>query len=360
LNDRDEDVCKTAIASVSLLAHKGDSDVLDHVFPFAEHPSKEVRKQVMDALLQVAEIGDVQVINMILDRMEDREHDARVVAYTVAPKLVEAHDAEMMQKLVGHLQGMEMTRYAAVNELSKMATTGNALVVDILTCRLKHRKCNDRAMALKALACIVEEGDEDAISLTVRCFTDPAEVVRAAALEALCHIAGKGNENAINEAAAYLGHEDHVVRLLALIAISRVAANSDDYVAGKIPRACQKSKWGIKFVAAKALVEVAIRSEIKLVSELIDRLQYQDSGIARHKTELTFAQLACLACDQEVAASLERIHRLQGVAREAALEQFMDIVVDLNANAKSADNICLLEVVNDIDLTCHEMCQASP
>ncbi|CAE7570613.1 PRMT7 [Symbiodinium natans] len=204
-----------------------------------EDPQIEWRQIVVEAIQDVAVVGDVQAVELAALRLESSREEVRAAAQDALVALWKDEDEKLMEAILQRLESeVDYVRVAAGQAFVRVVKSDDLVAARVLASRLEHSDAAVRSLASVALLHFEATVCRKVMLATLH---SPHAYARCTALSSLSTI-GQGDMACIRAACRALQDQDTTVRALAIPVIRTL-------IAGQDPKCCV----GAAKVAAQAL-----------------------------------------------------------------------------------------------------------
>lgn len=286
-----------AVQTATTLAGRNDSEVVKAVARGLESRDEEVRTQVPEKLLVAADGDDELVVAQLVRRVSDEQPPVRRAAVAALRQVVPKGSDAAVQLLAGRAGSPAVeVRLAVMEALQHMAIRGDERATEAVIERLSDGEGRVRVAAIRCLAVVAEQDSDTAIIQVGLRLEDVDASVRAAVAEAFPSIASPDSQKAwqcLSQCCRSLRPPPHRenIREAACWALARFAARGSvqaiSAICGTIDADYPQATVG----ALKALLQVALCGDPGAIDGAAAALIHKDER-TRHISMEVLEQLA--------------------------------------------------------------------
>lgn len=348
LDDPDHSLRRRAVEAIAKSAPHGDSQAVELLGQCLEDEHWAVRRSAVQAIMKVASEDDSKTKELIVRRVEDKEWVVRVAAVRAIAKVafISHHlddsdwyvrqavvetmaevakkgDTVILDLFVQRFEDKEgRVREAAVRAIAKVMSGSKPDgpkakgAMTMITPQLEDADSGVRAAAVEAVSKLASRGDGKAMERIAQCLGDAEKPVRDAAVEGYAKVA-QGSAKAMDIIGQHLGDADSGVRVSALEAISKVAPRGDAKAMELVTYPLGDAEAAVRGAALKAIAGVALQIDQNAIYRIAQHMEDPDSGV-----RVSAIDAICKMLPQGDPRAMELVYlRLQDpeeIVREAA------------------------------------------
>ena len=172
-----------------------------------------MRAKSVYVLSLLANVGDMQVVSVIIDRIDDDDASVRKEVINALRIVGRKNDEKSVLDIASYMDSWrDEVRTTAIHCLHSVVRPGFLTAIVEVCARFEAPSHSVKVNALAALPLIAHKGDQAAIVEVVNRLQHPLPPVRSIALQALHLVANKGHRFALAAVGNLMEHPDYEVR----------------------------------------------------------------------------------------------------------------------------------------------------
>lgn len=206
----------TAEALAAIVAGSGSRRriAVNAVKPYLENEGDDVRCAAIEALGQVADRCDQDVVAVVAAVLDDPNYEVKRAALKTLGAVAPLGGKDAISKITPYLESTEYgsLRHAAVDALEIIAVKGDESLIDLALKLAVNKDAGIKSTAVMLLGKTVHQGDASTVRMLAAFCEDRSWYVRRVAVEALASVAAGGDGCALAAVRKCLKDRDDSVR----------------------------------------------------------------------------------------------------------------------------------------------------
>mmetsp|Transcript_5350 Transcript_5350/g.20165 ORF Transcript_5350/g.20165 Transcript_5350/m.20165 type:complete len:1036 (+) Transcript_5350:158-3265(+) len=212
-----------ALQCLSRMAPSGSSVAMKCAIDTLSSNIALLRAEALGVVVRIAEPGDTAAKALVAARLGDNDQEVCRRAMDACETIAEHGDLDVVDALVEHIVGESCLRQVAVRTLQRVCRRGDPAVLSRLLPWLEQGHWPQRQAALEAFAELSAPGDKLAIEAVMQRLSDGDETCRQTACEVLGKVAQPGDESVVSMLILKLHDSSWLVRDAAGHALAKLA-----------------------------------------------------------------------------------------------------------------------------------------
>eukprot|EP00927_Polykrikos_kofoidii_P034789 TRINITY_DN29433_c0_g2_i1.p1 TRINITY_DN29433_c0_g2~~TRINITY_DN29433_c0_g2_i1.p1 ORF type:complete len:734 (-),score=116.68 TRINITY_DN29433_c0_g2_i1:48-2249(-) len=309
------------------IAEKGDMDVVNAAVQLFEHPEESVRRNAVALLSRVAELADSRVFDVLSASLNHSGAEVREAAIHALEQIARSSEREALELVAPRLKDDNAcVRAAAIMATAQLGWCGNIEVIHSILPALKDVDAAVRQAVFQALAKIAPKGQSaviDALVATIQ--SKDSAMVRRAAVVALGKVAEKGDRKSFHAVAELLGDKDAKVRRAAARTMAVLGAKEDPEALEAFLVAYKDKDSGVRKVVAESFPFLVEKGDPIAVRTACSWLKGETCADVRYGTLKTISMISERGDRRSIKAVISQFDESDPYLRWKAITELKNI-----------------------------------